>query len=166
MTVREAIETRRSIRKYKDTPVEPEKLARVLEAGRLAPSARNLQDWQFIAVTDKELIAKLQVACMNQKQVGMAPVVLVVAATADGALPNGRSKADVDCSIAMTQMMLAAWEEGLGTCWLAGYSDEGVKEVLGLGDGIRTVAVTPLGYPDEEPAAKPRKATEEVVVLR
>ena len=78
MTVEQAIKSRKSIRKYRDKPVENEKLNLVLEAARLAPSARNMQDWKFIAVTDKEKVRQMQDACMGQKQVGMAPVTLVV----------------------------------------------------------------------------------------
>ena len=163
MTVKEAIETRKSIRKYSTKPIEAEKLTRVLEAGRLAPSAMNLQDWKFIAVTDPEKIKEMQVACMNQKQVGMAPATIVVCAENDKMMGCGQSKGSLDCSIALSFMMLRAWEEGLGTCWLGAFDEEKVRAVLDIPADVRVVAVTPIGYPDEDPAAKPRKSADEVI---
>ena len=108
MAVLDVIKTRKSIRRYKDTPVEPEKLANVLEAARLAPSARNLQDWKFIAVTDTEKRLALQEACGGQRQVGQAPVTLVVCANNDSNMSCGLSKTTIDCSIAMSFMLLQA----------------------------------------------------------
>ena len=163
MTVEQAIKSRKSIRKYRDKPVESEKLNLVLEAARMAPSARNMQDWKFIAVTDKEKVRQMQDACMGQKQVGMAPVTLVVCANNDSAMPCGQSKTSVDCSIAMSFMMLQATELGLGMCWLGAFDEKKVKEVLGIPEDYIVVAVSPLGYADEEPAAKPRKTFDEVV---
>lgn len=163
MTVEQAIKNRKSIRKYRDKPVKSEKLNLVLEAARLAPSARNMQDWKFIAVTDKEKIQQMQAACMGQKQVGMAPVTLVVCANNDYSMPCGQSKTSVDCSIAMSFMMLQATELGLGMCWLGAFDEKKVKAVLNIPEDYTVVAVSPLGYAGEEPAARPRKAFDEVV---
>lgn len=163
MAVLDVIKTRKSIRKYKDTPVEAEKLANVLEAARLAPSARNLQDWKFIAVTDADKRALMQEACGGQKQVGMAPVTLVVCANNDSVMSCGQSKTTIDCSIAMSFMLLQAEAEGLGMCWLGHFYADKVKEVLGIPEDYIVVAVSPLGYADEDPAPKPRKAAEDVI---
>ena len=84
MQVMEAIESRRSIRNYLQKPVEAEKLHKVLEAGRKAPSARNRQEWKLIAVTAQELLARMPEACCGQKMVGQAPAVLVVCSTKGG----------------------------------------------------------------------------------
>lgn len=163
MAVLNVIKTRKSIRKYKDTPVEAEKLTNVLEAARLAPSARNLQDWKFIAVTDTEKRLALQEACGGQRQVGQAPVTLVVCANNDSVMSCGQSKTTIDCSIAMSFMLLQAEEEGLGMCWLGHFYEDKVKAVLNIPDDYIVVAVSPLGYADEDPVRKPRKAAEEVI---
>ena len=163
MAVLDVIRTRKSIRRYKDTPVEAEKLTNVLEAARLAPSARNLQDWKFIAVTDTDKRLALQEACGGQRQVGQAPVTLVVCANNDGVMSCGISKTPIDCSIAMSFMLLQAEEEGLGMCWLGHFYADKVKEILNIPDDYIVVAVSPLGYADEDPAPKPRKAAEEVI---
>lgn len=163
MAVLNVIKTRKSIRRYKDTPVEAEKLTNVLEAARLAPSARNLQDWKFIAVTDTEKRLALQEACGGQRQVGQAPVTLVVCANNDSNMSCGQSKTSIDCSIAMSFMLLQAEEEGLGMCWLGHFYEDKVKAVLNIPDDYIVVAVSPLGYADEDPVRKPRKAAEEVI---
>lgn len=163
MNVFEAIKERKSIRKYQSRPVEDEKLNAVLEAGRLAPSANNAQKWKFIAVKDKNKIAALQSACGNQPSVGSAPVVIVACATNHQVMTCGQPADTVDTSIAMSFMMLEACEQGLGTCWLGYFFEDKVKAVLGIPDGVSVVAVTPLGYPDEQPAARPRKTFSEVV---
>ncbi|MBQ3009512.1 MAG: nitroreductase family protein [Oscillospiraceae bacterium] len=163
MAVLKVIRERKSIRKYKDTPVEQEKLMNVLEAARLAPSARNLQDWKFIAVTDPEKRPALQEACGGQRQVAQAPVTLVVCANNDSNMSCGQSKTSVDCSIAMSFMLLQAEEEGLGMCWLGHFYEDKIKELLNIPEDYIVVAVSPLGYADEDPAPKPRKAAEEVI---
>lgn len=163
MAVLNVIKTRKSIRKYKDTPVEAEKLTNVLEAARLAPSARNLQDWKFIAVTDTEKRLALQEACGGQRQVGQAPVTLVVCANNDSVMSCGQSKTTIDCSIAMSFMLLQAEEEGLGMCWLGHFYEDKVKAVLNIPNDYIVVAVSPLGYADEDPVRKPRKAAEDVI---
>lgn len=163
MSVKSTIETRRSIRSYLDKPVENEKLIAVLQAGRLAPSARNLQNWKIIAVTDKAKIALMQDACMGQKQVGMAPVTLAICANNDRIMACGQPTSSVDCSIAMSFMMLAAAEEGLGTCWLGSFDAEKVRSVLNIPQDYVVVAVTPLGYADGEAADRGRKPFDEIV---
>ena len=163
MAVLDVIKTRKSIRKYKDTPVEAEKLTNVLEAARLAPSARNLQDWKFIAVTDADKRLLLKEACGGQRQVEQAPVTLVVCANNDMVMSCGQSKTTIDCSIAMSFMLLQAEEEGLGMCWLGHFYEDKVKEILNIPDDYIVVAVSPLGYADEDPAPKPRKAAGEVI---
>ncbi len=162
MAVLDVIKTRKSIRRYKDTPVEQEKLDAVLEAARLAPSAMNKQDWKFIAVTDKDK-ALLQEACGGQRQVAQAPVTLVVCANNDGVMSCGHSKTVIDCSIAMSFMLLQAEEEGLGMCWLGHFYQDKIKALLNIPEDYIVVAVSPLGYADEEPNPKPRKRPEEVI---
>ena len=166
MTFDELIRLRRSIRSYEERSVSRESINKVLEAGRLAPSASNGQNWHFTAVTNPVLRHRLMEACSNRKQVGQAPLTLVIWATTDRQMRCGQSTASVDCSIAMTFMMLKAADLGLGTCWLGAFDADMVKQVLNLDDSAVVVAVTPLGYPAESPEAKPRKPLEEISDIR
>lgn len=166
MTVMQAIEARRSIRHYTDQPVTDEELLAVLEAGRLAPSARNLQGWHFTAVRDASLRGALCTACNGQQMVAEAPAALVVWADGERMMGCGQSAATVDCSIALSFMLLRATELGLGSCWLGAFDQNAVKELLGLPQEAVVVAVSPLGHPAETPAARPRKDPDEVFDLR
>jgi nitroreductase len=163
MTVKEAIETRRSIRKYDPRPVEEEKLLAVLEAGRLSPSAANRQSWRFILVREPGLLKKLHAASDNQPGVAQAPACIVAVATDSVVMACGQETGAMDASIAMTQMRLAAHELGLGTCWLGHFFADQVRSALNIPDSAQVVAFTPIGYPAETPEARPRRAFGEVV---
>ncbi len=164
MKVSDAIRERRSIRLFDRRPVEEEKLHSVLEAGRLAPSARNMQEWKFIVVRDADKRARLMEAAKQQHFVGQAPVVIVGCGTiTDYTMSCGQLSYPVDVAIALTQMTLQAVEEGLGTCWVCAFDADRVAELLSMPSGVRPVALLPLGYPKETPAPRPRKAIEEVV---
>ena len=164
MSILDVVKKRRSVRKYKPAPVEEEKLAQVLEAGRLAPTANNAQQWKFIVVRDKDIIGKLVPACGGQSFIAEAPVILVVCAVGDERVMYcGQPAATVDCSIALSFMILEAAELGLGTCWLGYFNNDKVKRVLDIPAGNNVIAVTPLGYADEDPPPRPRKSVSEVV---
>lgn len=165
MDVWEAIKGRRSVRKFSARAVEPEKIAKILEAGRLAPSASNSQQWKLIAVTDSEKLGdKMAEACGNQQFTAHAPAFLVVCATqSNRIMACGQPAETVDASIAMSFMILEAWEQGLGTCWIGHFYEDKVKALLNIPDPVRVVAVAPLGYPAEVPAPRPRKNAEEVI---
>lgn len=164
MDVIEAIRRRRSIRKYQNKPVEEEKLNRVLEAGRLAPSAKNLQDWRFIVVRDPDTRRRLAEAAKNQWFIAEAPVVIAACGTETKyVMTCGQHTYTIDVSIAVAHMTLEATELGLGTCWIGAFYEDRVKEILGIPDHIRVVTLLPMGYPAEEPAARPRKPLNEIV---
>lgn len=166
MDVMEAILKRRSIRNFQDKPVEREKLDRVLEAGRQAPSASNQQPWRIAAVTEAETRRKLAKAASNQDFVGEAPVVLVgCAVKTDKVMPCGHPAWPIDVAICMTTMSLAAVGEGLGTCWVGAFNEAAVKEILGIGEEVRVVELMPMGYPTSQPEARPRKPMEEFAVM-
>jgi nitroreductase len=164
MDVYAAIAARRSVRAYKGDAIPEEKLQRVLDAARLAPSARNRQEWRFMVVRDGGLRQKLVEACNGQAFVAQAPAVLVMCGTEGKDMMRcGQKTGTVDVSIAMAYVTLAATAEGLGTCWLGSFIDEKVKAVLGIPAEAMVVAVSPLGVPAESPAARTRKAASEVV---
>ena len=155
------VRTRRSVRRYKSDPVPREKLEYVLEAARLAPSWGNRQCWRFIVVTDE---AKRR-AITTREWAAEAPVVIV--GCAHPHLSGSKFSQQyymLDMGIAMEHLILAAAEQGLGTCWIGGqFDEEAVKQALGIPEGARVVALTPIGYPAETPGPKGRKATEEIV---
>jgi nitroreductase len=168
MNVMEAIAGRRSVRSFSSRPIEEEKLLRVLEAGRLAPSARNMQDWKFVVVRDPDLRRKLAEAAKNQDFIGQAPIVIAACGTSDYVMTCGQLTYPIDVAIAVDHMTLAAVEEDLGTCWIGAFYEEKVKEILGVPETIRVVALLPLGYPaeaakDTKAAPRPRKPLGEIV---
>ncbi len=164
MDVFEAVTQRKSIRKYKDKEIEKEKLIKVLESARIAPSASNRQEWKFIVVKDENTRSRLVSAAHYQKFVGQAPVTIVACSTeSERIMPCGQHAYTVDLSIAVSFMMLEATELGLGTCWLGAFDEEAVKEILGIPSDIRVPAMFTLGYADENPVARPRKALKDIV---
>jgi len=166
MDVMEAILTRRSIRSYQDKPIEKEKLARVLETGRQAPSSANSQPWRILVVTDAATRKKLVAAANGQEFIGQAPAVIVgCAAKTDKVMPCGQQAYPIDVAICMTTMSLAATGEGLGTCWIGAFKEDAVKKVLGIPKEVRVVELMPIGYPTSQPDARPRMPMEEFAVF-
>lgn len=163
MDVMEAIIGRKSIRSFLERPVEDEKLNAVLDAGRLAPSARNLQDWRFIVVRDPATRKRLAEAARNQEFVGQAPVVIAACGTSDMVMTCGQPAYALDVAIAVDHMTLAAVAEGLGTCWIGAFYEDKVKQILGVPEHVRVVALLPIGYPAQAPRPTPRKKLDEVV---
>ncbi|MDH4223482.1 MAG: nitroreductase family protein [candidate division Zixibacteria bacterium] len=164
MDVFEAIKSRRSIRSFQDKPIEEEKLLRVLEAGRLAPSAKNLQEWKFVVVKDKDLKKKLASAAYDQTFIAEAAVVLIGCATlVNYVMSCGQHAYTIDLAIAMDHMTLQAVEEGLGTCWIGSFKEDEVKKILKIPENIRIVELMPMGYPETIPSARVRKKLEEII---
>jgi nitroreductase len=165
MNVMEAIRQRRSIRAYEDRPIEEEKLQAVLDAGRLAPSACNRQEWRYIVVRDPAMRAGLAEAANGQKFVGEAPVVLVACAKTDGhKMSCGEACYPIDVAISLDHITLKAVEEGLGTCWIGAFNQPAVKKLLNIPEDVRVVQLMPLGYPADEPAARSRLSLDEIVI--
>ena len=167
MKVFDAINRRRSIRVYTGKPVPDNKLRRVLEAGRLAPSARNIQEWIFVVVRDKDLKKRLSVAANNQEFIATADSVIVgCATTTDYVMRCGQTAYPIDVSIALTQMTIQAVEEGLGTCWIGSFDAAMAAEIVGVPPGWVVAQLLPLGYPagdyTGEKKTKQRKSLEEI----
>jgi nitroreductase len=160
----ETINLRRSIRAYKKDPVEDDKLGRVLNAARLAPTAANRQPFTLIVVKDEQVKYKLKDA-YSQKWFFTAPVIICACALPDAAWKrnDGKAYVDVDVAIAMDHLILAATAEGLGTCWIAAFKPEVVKDVLNIPDNLEPLILTPLGYPEVIPEPTFRKPLEEMV---
>jgi nitroreductase len=164
MDVFTAISQRSSVRSYKATDVEEDKLKKILEAARLSPSASNRQEWKFIVVKNKETKKKLAKAAFGQSFIGEAPVVVVACGTESGSIMAcGQPTHTVDVSIACAYMILQAYELGLGTCWIGAFREDEVKKILKIPERVRVVAVIPLGYPEELPSKKSRKRLDQIV---
>lgn len=165
----EVVRTRRSVRSYSDRPIPSDVLARVLDAARLAPSGRNRQPWKFIVVRSQEVKEKLVPLCNGQRFIAEAPVVIVACGrdikyNRGGYM--GRYSMLVDVSIAFTHLILAARAEGLGTCWIGAFDNEGIKELLDIPGEWDVVVLTPLGYPRDPEAfreTRSRKPLDEIV---
>ena len=160
----EVINKRRSIRAYKKDPVEDSKLSRILNAARLAPTAANRQPYSLIVVKDEDTKIRLKDA-YSQEWFFTAPVIICACALPDDAWKrnDGKGYVDVDVAIAMDHLILAASAEGLGTCWIAAFKPEVVREVLNIPDNMEPLVLTPLGYPETIPEPTFRKPLEEMV---
>jgi nitroreductase len=162
------VRKRRSIRLYQPRPVEEEKIERLLRVAILAPSAGNLQSWEFIVVRDRTTRRRLADAAVYQDFVGQAPVVIVTCAnTRRSASKYGSRGANfyclLDAALASMLILLTAAEEGLGCCYVGAFNDSEVARILGLPGYVRPVGLIPVGYPAEEPLMPGRFPLEMVV---
>jgi nitroreductase len=148
MNVFDAIKKRSSVRSFVDKSIEEDKLTAVLGAGRLAPSANNLQEWRFIIVKDIKVRKKLAFAANGQMFVGEAAIIIVACAITDERVMScGQLCYPIDVAIALDHISLAAVEVGLGSCWIGAFNEEKVKEILAIPEDVRVVQMMPLGYP-------------------
>ncbi len=170
--------SRRSVRRYSDRAVEPEKLGLCVEAARIAPSASNGQPWRFIVVDEPNLRAAVAKACVGpgagfNRFAAAAPVLVVLVVERStrlnriGAILKRRDYPLMDVGIAAEHFCLEAAELGLGTCMMGWFAERRIKRLLGVPASRRLGLVISLGYPEEgdSPRPKSRKATEEILGL-
>jgi nitroreductase len=158
MEVHEAIRARHSVRSYRGRAVEAAKLARVLEAARLAPSARNEQEWRFVVVSELARREALATEASTQSFMLEAPLIIAACAQTDGRIMRcGQAAYPIDVAIALDHLSLAAAAEGLGTCWIGSFDAGEVRRILGIPPEVQVVALMLLGYPRES-AAPPKKS--------
>jgi nitroreductase len=150
MDVFEAISTRRSVREYSSRAIPAEVMERMCQALRYAPSACNFQPWRFILVTEAELRRQVAQAANGQTWMAEAPVTVVGCGLPEQAYKHmggyGNS-AEIDVTIALDHLTLAAVAEGLGTCWIGAFDEKQVKRLLEIPRQVKVAAMTPLGYP-------------------
>ncbi len=168
MDLFEAVRGRRSVRAYDDREVPEDTIDQLLETAIQAPSAGNRQPWEFILVRDHERKEALAHAARDQEFVAKAPLVIVVAANRPrSAARYGARGADLyciqDCAAATQNLMLAATELGLGTCWVGAFDEELVSRVVSLPKDVRPLTLIPVGYPSEEPDIPRRLPLAQVV---
>jgi len=164
MTVIEEIAARRSIRDYAPRPVEKEKLARILEAGRLAPTARNQQDWRILIVSEPLLKERLiDEASPRQAFLKGAPLILAACAlNPDYIMRCGHPAYLIDLAIVLEHIALQAVREGLGTCWIGSFDEARARDVLDVPAPVRIVELMSLGYPTRVPDPRERKPAQEL----
>jgi nitroreductase len=170
----ELISGRQSDRKYHEKPVEKEKLERIIEAGRIAPSACNAQPWKFIVVNDHALIKKIATAA-SAKLLGMnsfagqAPVHIIVvrekpnfSSKVGGTIKN-KDYSLIDIGIASENICMQAEAEGLGSCMLGWFDEQQLKKILSIPKSRRVELIITIGYPSGNKREKKRKPAAEVV---
>ena len=163
MTLLDTIRRRYSCRAYQERPIEKEKLDILFEAARLAPSAKNEQDWRFVVVTDKEI--KHQVAeTTNRPDVfEKAGVIIAACSNSDYVMRCGQAIGPIDIAIALEHIALQATELGLATCWIGSFYAEKVRKILGIPDDIAIIELMTVGYPADSPKQPSREPIEKIV---
>ena len=150
----DVIKARHSCRNYLPDPLEEEVLQEILNAGLIAPSAQNRQPWRYIVVQDKALIKKIafhSIVGTANFFIKDAPVVIIACGDIDSSLRfNGQEYYLVDVAISFQQMMLAGWNRGVGSCWLAAFDEKALKKLLDIPSHHRVVGLSPFGFPKEK----------------
>ncbi len=159
MDIKEVIRSRRSIRRYEDKPIPPDKLEAVFDMARLAPSARNLQPWEFIVVQDKSTRKGIAEGCRYGSFLSECPAIIIGC----GDVQLSPKWASSDTVIAMEHIALAAIEEGLGTCWIGAFDENEIRGLLRIPENLKVIALMAIGFPDERPKPRSRKTLAEFV---
>jgi nitroreductase len=164
MEFSDVIQKRYSVRSYKCDPLEEDKLQRVLEAARLAPTAANRQPFQLIVIHTAGRETELR-RIYDQAWFVQAPVIICGCAIPNKAWVrcDGKNYSDIDIAIVMDHLILAATDVGLGSCWIAAFDPAATREVLGLPDSVEPIAFTPLGYASNGIRTRRRKTLVEIV---
>ena len=158
--IMKAIKDRRSVRKYKEMPIERARIEMLLEAAMLAPSACNSRPWRFIAITNRDMLNKLADCHKYAKMLYKAPVAIVVLALAEEQDKNEIAKGfwSQDCGAATQNILLQAQDMGLASCWCGVYPKEpimaDVREILALPDDEIPFNIIAIGHGDDEPDAR------------
>jgi nitroreductase len=163
MTVNEAIRKRYSCRAYRDRPIEKDKLDAIFEAARLAPSAKNLQDWRFVVATKQETRRKLAEAANNQRFLESASAIIVACSNDDHVMRCGQPIGPIDVAIALEHIALQATELGLATCWVGSFDPDKVRAVLDIPADVAVIELMAIGYPADEQKQPTRLPVQEIV---
>ena len=167
MDVFTAIKTRRSIRTFTEKRVSHREVKKLIEAARWAPSAGNIQPWEFVIVKDQKVKHGLCEAAMNQTFIEEAPVVIVVCADPVRSSRRYSSRGInlyclQDTAAATQNILLTAHAAGLAACWVGAFNEEAAKRVLSVPDEMRPIAIVPVGHPAEKPRQRPRRPLNEI----
>ena len=168
MELLEAINGRRSVRAFKTQDVEEATVMKLIEAARWAPSAGNIQPWRFVIVRKPPVKKALAKAALNQAHVEEAPVVIVVCADEKRSSMGYGIRGKLlyclqDTAAAIQNILLTAHSLELGSCWVGAFDEESAREALNIPEGVRPVAIIPVGYPAETPRQRDRRPLTEIV---
>ncbi len=167
MDVHEAIHLRRSVKKYHQKHLEKEKLGMILEAGRMAPSSGNIQNWYFVAIQNPATKQKIAQACFEQYWMAQAPVLIVICANMDRARimfgKRGESLYSIqNCACAAENMMIMATSIGIGSCFVSVFEEQEVGNLLGVPANVVVQAIIAVGYAAEKPEIPVRYELESI----
>jgi nitroreductase len=163
MAVLEAIRKRYSCRAYQDKNIEKEKLNQILDAARLAPSAKNQQDWRFVVLTDKEKKHKLVEAANNQTFMENAGAIIVACSVSSEVMRCGQAVGPIDVAIALEHICLQAAQLGLATCWIGSFYPDKVRPIVGIPQDVAIIELMALGYPADKQKEPKREPMEKIV---
>lgn len=164
MGVLPVIMERWSVKRFDSKKVSDKHIKRVLQAGRLAPSAKNRQEWRFIVVSKSDILSKLSEAAFGAEQIETAPVVVALCSTnIDYRMPNGQLSYPIDLSIAAAFMMLQATHDSLGCSAMTTFDEQEVQELLSIPYAMRVVVLLAFGYTDQKPPDRIRKSLTDIV---
>jgi nitroreductase len=170
MDVFQAVRERRSIRNFLRKDIPEDVLSRLIDAVRWAPSAGNLQSRKFFIIRDGMTKKQIAVAALNQDFLSTAPLVIVGCADSSIGIRYGRRGIELysiqDVAVSVMAMMLVAFENGLGTCWVGAFQEAEVSKILNLPENLRPVAIIPVGYPERIPKPPSRLSVKELVEFR
>jgi nitroreductase len=163
MALLDIIRKRYSCRSYQDKPVEKEKMDQVFEAARLAPSAKNLQDWRFVVVSEREIKYQVAEAANNQMFIADAGIIIAACSNSDHVMRCGQAVGPIDVAIALEHVALQAAELGLATCWIGSFYPDKVRTVLDIPDDIAVIELMAVGYPADGPKEADRVPMNEIL---
>jgi len=163
MTVLDSIRRRYSCRAYQDKSIEQDKLDSILEAARLAPSARNTQDWRFVVVTDRDTKSRVAGTTNRPEVFEKAGVIIAACSNSDEIMRCGQAIGPIDVAIALEHICLQAADLGLGSCWIGSFDSGEVRQILAIPEDIAIIELMTLGYPADSKPEPKREPMEKIV---
>ncbi|MBN1974014.1 MAG: nitroreductase family protein [Sedimentisphaerales bacterium] len=163
MSILDIIQKRYSCRSYQEKEIEQDKLDRIFEAARLAPSAKNFQDWRFVVVTDKDVKNKIASVTNRPPLFEKAGAIIVACSNKEYIMQCGQAVGPIDVSIALEHISLQAAELGLATCWIGSFDAQKAKQLLNIPEDVTVIELMSLGYPAEKGRQNTRLAIEEIL---
>jgi len=168
MDVLDVIKNRRSIRTYKKQELSQETIEVLVEAGRWAPSAGNVQPWEFVVVASPLVKHNLSIAAYLQRDLEEASIVIVVCADEKRAEQaygeRGKTLFCIqDTAAAIENIMLTAASLGLGSCWIGAFKEAEIRKVIEAPSHLKPVALLPIGFPNESPKPRDRRPINEIL---
>ncbi len=169
MEINKCIKNRCSIRKYKDKKVDESKIIEIIDSGTYAPNSGNLQNWRFVVVNEEDKKEKISKACSNQVWMNQAPAFIVICSDESEVKrhfgKNATKFSEQNCAAATQNMLLKAHDLGLSSCWIGGFDEKKIKEILNIPDkdNLKVETIITIGYANEKKAESERYALKELI---